>query len=182
MTTEELGIGLVDRREHENGTDTAVFSPDRTHRYSLTRVWGKGLRACWIMLNPSTADAFTDDPTIRRCINFTKGLGGYGGLVVVNLYSLRATNPRELWTHPNPIGELGGHHLYSQVHAAYDNHAEIIAAWGTHGARHDRGSNVAQGMANVGFELHCLGTTKDGHPKHPLYVPGDMPIVPWERP
>lgn len=170
---------ITDTREHTLGVDTAVFSPDRAYRYALTRAWGKGRQACWVMLNPSTADAFTDDRTIKRCISFTKAIGGYGSLTVVNLYALRATDPRALWTHPDPIGPLNGYHLFSQVHAAHDRHDVIIAAWGTHGARHDRGPAVAQGMANVGIGMWCLGVTKGGHPRHPLYVAGDTPIVPW---
>lgn len=177
MTTEELGIGLVDRREHDHGVDTAVFSPDRTHRYSLTRVWGAGPHALWIMLNPSTADAFADDPTIRRCVGFTKALGGYGGLAVVNLYSLRATDPRELWTHPAPFNPL----TRLWLAAAPIGRGPVIAAWGTHGARHGRGEQVARELTRAGVALHCLGTTKDGHPKHPLYVPGDTPIVPFPQ-
>ena len=179
MTTQNFGDVLIDRREHEHGIDTAVFSPDRAYRYVLTRAWGEGRHACWIMLNPSTADAFADDPTIRRCLSFTKALGGYGALTVVNLYALRTTDPRHLPTHPDPIGPLGGHYLYSQVHAAQDRHDDVIAARGTHGARHGRGTAVAQGMANVGVEMWCLGVTKGGHPKHPLYVAGDTAIVPF---
>src|SRR5450755_1416997 len=86
------------------GTGSAVFSADRTYRYRLTRTWGSsGSHAVWVMLNPSTADALADDPTIRRCTGFSRALG-LDGLVVVNLFALRATEPRELRRHPEPAG------------------------------------------------------------------------------
>ncbi len=175
----------VDRHPHTLGTDTARFSGDRdrTYRYTLTRTWGDGQPVVWIMLNPSTADCFTDDPTIRRVRNFTQRLApDAGGLVVVNLYALRATDPNELWTHPDPVGPAGDYYLGSRARQG----DLVIAAWGTHGAGHKRspetlgrGANVAAELKAAGVQLHCLGTTKDGHPKHPLYVKGDTPLVPY---
>ena len=163
---------VVDQRTHALGTDLATFSPDRVYRYLLTRTWGAGPTAAWIMLNPSTADAFADDPTIRRCVAFSRR-EGCGSLIVTNLYSLRATDPAALLDHPDPVGPLGDQYLTApaRLHAGL-----VIAAWGTGGASGGRGSSAAALLRDIGVQLHCLGTTKDGHPKHPLYVRGDTPI------
>lgn len=163
---------VTDRHPHTAGIDKAAFSPCRNYRYMLTRRWGHGPTLCWVMLNPSTADAFRADNTLTKCIGFTKRAGRFGGLTIVNLYSLRSTDPKALWTHKDPIGPLGDQFITEQ--AAGRSH--VIAAWGTHGARNGRGDQVAHMLADAGVTLHCLGTTKDGHPKHPLYVPGDTPF------
>lgn len=170
----------VDRHTHTLGTDRAYFSndPERTYRYALTRTWGNGERIVWIMLNPSSADCFTDDPTIRRCRSFTRRLvPEAGGLAVVNLYGLRATNPADLWTSEDPIGPDNDYFIGSRATRAQT----VIAAWGVHGARNGRATQVATLLAEVGVQLMCLGVTKGGHPKHPLYVPGDTPLVQYEQ-
>ena len=82
----------------------AVFSPCRTYRYALSRVWAADKPyALFIGLNPSTADETLDDPTIRRCIDFAKRWG-YGGLVMANLFAYRATNPSEMKAATDPVG------------------------------------------------------------------------------
>lgn len=171
-------LGFVtDRHEHTAGVDRAAFSPNGAHRYLLTRRWASGPSVCWVMLNPSTASAFTDDPTCRRAVGFTKRLGSYGGLVIVNLYALRSTNPANLWTRneTDRIGPLGDQFLTGQA----TTRAAVIAAWGTHGARNGRGQRVAEALEGAGVELLCLGYTAGGQPKHPLYVKGDTPLVPY---
>lgn len=165
---------VTDRHEHLGGVDRAAFSPDGAYRYALFRRWETGPTACWVMLNPSTANAFTDDPTIRRCRTFSQR-AGYGGLAVVNLYSLRSTDPKALWTHKDPIGPLGDQFLQSQA----GGHTSVIAAWGSHGARNGRGAAVTDALAAAGVTLHCLGTTANGQPKHPLYVKDDTPLTPY---
>ena len=165
---------VTDRHNHTAGADKATFSPDGDYRYALFRRWGHGPTICWLMLNPSTASAFADDPTIRRCRNFSQR-AGYSGLVVVNLYSLRSTKPGALWTHDNPIGPLGDQFIKTQA----AGRANVIAAWGTHGTRNGRGQHVAGLLTDAGVRLHCLGTNSDGSPKHPLFVHGDTPLVPY---
>jgi hypothetical protein len=165
---------VTDRHEHTAGTDQAAFSPCRSYRYGLTRRWASGPTACWVMLNPSKADAFKADPTIKRVIGFTQRIG-CGGLVVVNLYALRSTKPDALWTHPDPIGPLGEQFLRSNA----NSRTLTIAAWGAHGARNGRGQQVADMLADAGLRVWCLGTTANGQPKHPLYVKGDTPLVPY---
>lgn len=164
---------VTDRRDHLAGVDRATFSPCRNYRYMLSRRWGHGPTLCWVMLNPSVASAFDDDPTIGRCRSFSQR-AGYAGLVVVNLYSLRSTDPKALWTRKEAerIGPLGDKFITEQ--AGGRNH--VIAAWGTHGARNGRGDQVAAMLTDAGVTLHCLGVTKDGQPKHPLYLDGDTPF------
>lgn len=157
----------------------AVLSPDGVYRYSLHREWCTGFfRPRWVtfvMLNPSTADAVHDDPTIRRCVAFAKALGGTG-LAVVNLYAIRATSPAEAMAATDPVGPRNDHYLatYLDMAARYD--FPIIAAWGAH-AQPDR---VAQVLAMPGADrFTALGLTKSGAPRHPLYLPRDARPSPW---
>lgn len=125
----------------------------------------------WIMLNPSTADASQDDPTIRRCISFAKREGA-GGLVVVNLYAFRATDPRQLLTAADPFGPQNastlGYWLYS------DRVSVAVAAWGAWNKLPR--FPVAALALNANRPLACLGHTKSGAPRHPLYVAGNTPL------
>ena len=145
---------------------------DGQYRYSLTRQWSSGPRVCWIMLNPSTADADQDDPTIRRCIGFSR-TWGFGELVIVNLFALRATNPRELKRHVDPVG--AGNER--EIGMASRTSALTVAAWGVHGAFLQGG---ARARARLGSRICHLGLTRDGHPRHPLYLRGDTRPVRWE--
>jgi hypothetical protein len=157
------------------GRAAAVFSPSRAYRYQLSRTWGTASSLTWIMLNPSTADALTDDPTIRRCTGFAKAWG-YGGLTVVNLFALRATDPRELTVHARPVGNDNDWFIRDAVH----HFALPVAAWGAHPMARARGAEVAAMLDAAGIRLTCLGTTKAGHPRHPLYVRADAPLIPYE--
>ncbi len=131
----------------------ATFDPTRTYRYSLTRRWAPGgTRACWIMLNPSTADAEQDDPTIRRCIGFSK-LWGHSELVVVNLFALRSTDPAALASHGDPIGP----HNDFAIEEAGLTSAHVVCAWGRHGALRNRAGTVLRHLMSAGVELHHLG-------------------------
>ncbi len=162
----------------------ATISEDGVYRYRLDREWHAGLPTlAWVMLNPSTADAEQDDPTIKRCIGFARD-SGYGGIVVVNLFALRATDPQELDRHTDPIGPENPRVLHEVVSAH-----QTAAAWGAHvgvmdaEARHAV-SRIAELLTAPGATLFppvlCLGTTKDGHPRHPLYMKADAVLVPFE--
>jgi hypothetical protein len=158
------------------GERTAVFSPSRAYRYKLSRTWATGgNHVAWIMLNPSTADAMTDDPTIRRCTAFAKAWG-FDGLSVVNLFALRATDPRELAVHARPAGADNDWFIRETAQGA----PAVVAAWGAHAMARRRGAEVARMLDADGVGLLCLGVTKDGHPRHPLYVHGDAPLVTYE--
>lgn len=140
---------------------------DGRYRYLLWRRWAEADSLLFIMLNPSTADAAQDDPTIRRCIGFARRWG-FGGVEVVNLFAWRATLPRELAKARDPVGP----HNDRAISLAVARSRAVIAAWGVHGALGDRDAQVAQLLAAT--RLRCLGLTRDGAPRHPLYVAGNV--------
>lgn len=143
----------------------AEFSPCRRYRLELGRRWRDGQTAVFIGLNPSTADESQDDPTIRRCINFAK-LWGCGSLVMLNLFAFRATDPAVMKRELEPVGVGNDEVLMKWAKDA----AFIVATWGVHGTHKGRDQEVRKLLP----ALQCLGTTKDGHPKHPLYLPSNL--------
>jgi hypothetical protein len=170
----------------------AVISDDETYRYVLTRRWDDGPLLIWVMLNPSIADARIDDPTIVRCVRRAlrwkqRGIP-YGGIRVLNLFALRATDPAALRTHPGPCSAatetlcgypVGPDNDRWLTRLADDPDAgTVVAAWGIHGHLHGRDTAVRKLLAGV--PLHCLGVTAGGQPKHPLLVAYDTPLIPWE--
>lgn len=156
----------------------AVISECGRYRYTLTRFWGTGFTQVFCMLNPSTADAEADDPTIRRCIGFAKREGA-GGLLVVNLFAHRATDPKNLPDHITAFGPDNYAALVSAGKLAASTARPIIAGWGAHQSA-DAGSAAAiRAFGEAGASLVALGLTKAHAPKHPLYVRSDAPLVPW---
>lgn len=154
---------------------SAHISPCGKYRYVLRRSLGSVLRwhkpILFIMLNPSTADAETDDPTIRRCMSFAQR-EGMTHLTVVNLFAFRATNPKALKECENPIGPENDQILEQEITA----HREVVAAWGAHPFARFRAQEVTKKFG----PFQCLGKTKGGDPRHPLYVPGTMPLEEYE--
>lgn len=139
----------------------AGLSADRRYRYWLSRTWGAERPVTFVMLNPSTADAAVDDPTIRRCVRFAREWG-YGGLRVVNLYAYRASRPETLFQADDPVGPYNDDHLRS----AFADGGLVVAAWGAR-ARVERVRQVVS-FAPV---LTALAVTRSGQPGHPLYLP-----------
>lgn len=154
----------------------AEFSDDGRYRYLLQRQWDStGRRCVFVMLNPSTADGSLDDPTIRRCVGFAKR-EGCAQLDVVNLYALRATRPVHLWEADDPVGPENDDWIMNvTLEMGYGDDTLVIAAWGTHG-KPDRVKRV---LELVELPMVCLGLTKDGSPRHPLYLPSAAPLVPY---
>lgn len=153
------------------------------HRLWLSRAWGAQPAerfVLWVMLNPSTADAEIDDPTIRRCIGFTRSWG-YDALVVVNLYSLRTPDPRAVWRHPKPVHLLNDAEIDRLARVA----DRVVAAWGAAGgarfALEERAARVTEIVSRY-RPLVCLGTSLGGAPRHPLYVRADVAVEPWPAP
>ena len=151
----------------------AELSDDGRYRYVLGRRWDEALAVCvFIMLNPSTADAAVDDPTIRRCMSFAKSLG-CGSLLVGNLYAFRATDPRVLFRATEPTGGAKNDTVLTELLSRGD---VVIAGWGTHG----RAGRVSEVLRLPGAErMTALAVTKAGAPRHPLYVPGAAIPMPW---
>lgn len=148
------------------------------YRYRLWRDWRpQPIRVCWVMLNPSTADGVEDDPTIRRCMGFTKEWG-YGGLVVVNLFALRATDPEDLALHVEPIGRRND----EEIQRAVSESPITVIAWGSFAksvkAHRDRDERVLALIREASKEEpFCIGRTNGGFPRHPLYMPGECKPV-----
>ena len=145
---------------------SADFSPCRTWRYTLRRRWSDGPMMMVIGLNPSTADEIQDDPTIRRCVGYAKRWG-YAGLLMGNIFAFRATDPSDLYAADDPEGPLNNMHLVQMAEEA----KFMLAAWGSHGEWLGRGQRVRELLWE--YDLHCLGHTKHGQPKHPLYLRAD---------
>ena len=150
----------------------AGFSRCGRYRYWLRRHWDNELPQCaFIGLNPSTADAQVDDPTLRRCIGFARQWG-YGSLLLVNLFSLRATNPRELSSASDPVGSLTNTWLWR----ARCESIMVVVAWGNGGLLLDRANEVS----NIIGSAKCLGFTALGMPRHPLYCTKRSYLVPFQ--
>ena len=149
---------------------SALLSECRQYRYDLWRIWDDQLGyALFIGLNPSTADETEDDPTIRRCIEFSRDWG-YGGLCMVNLFAYRATKPSDMKSSLNPVG-LDNNKWLSD----HSRNADIIiGAWGNHGIFNGRSGEVKKLLP----QLKCLKLNKSGEPAHPLYQPRSaIPIL-----
>lgn len=155
----------------------AVFSADQKYRYRLERFTGLlDASGCvnFIMLNPSTADAEKNDPTVRRCIGYAR-LWRYHRLIVTNLFALRSTDPAALQTELDPIGPDNDRHLATA--AAFAD--RIVAAWGNHGALRDRSSAVLDLLDQ--YQVQTFGLTKAGEPVHPLYQRQAALLIPLQQ-
>ena len=154
------------------------FSPDRRHRYALLHRWTPLLGdrlILWIGLNPSTADERQLDPTLTRIASFSRR-EGFDGFWMANLFGLRTPYPEEMRAHPDPVGPEND----AQLLRAAARCGRFVAAWGVSGVHQERAAAVTRLLA--GHDLWCLGTTREGHPRHPLYVPGRQPLVRWQPP
>ncbi len=148
------------------------LDPRRRYRYLLWRAWGDAGRfALFILLNPSTADQDTDDPTVARCGRRARALG-FDGLLVANLFALRSTDPGILREAPAPIGPRND----AAISLAQQLAARTICGWGAHGCGRCRSQAVCEQLMRP---LHHLGLTRDGQPRHPLYVPYSVQPRVW---
>lgn len=146
----------------------AKISECGTYRYQLWRIWDKDLpKVLFIMLNPSTADANTDDPTIRRCIGFAKSWG-YGGFYVGNLFAYRSTSPKGLLDADDAFGEWNNYHLNEMAEKC----DLVVCAWGN--APILKKMKYYPTLNNISKPKHYIDLAKDGTPKHPLYLKGDL--------
>lgn len=182
----EAGEQPIDIRRAAN------VSPCGRYRYSLDRKWFAGrfyspakifthpMPLIFVMLNPSTADAFSDDPTIRRCIGFTKR-EGFEWLRVINLYGGRATKPAGLFQMDDPAGP-DNITEWEMAREFHEQGAEIVCAWGAEPKAQQMSALFLHFMAQANVKLWCLGMTKAGSPRHPLYLPSDASLVEYAAP
>lgn len=169
--------GMIRRHHQKEGMAShAEYSDCETYRYSLTRVWDETLpRVVFIMLNPSKATEVQNDPTIERCERRARTLG-YGGFCAVNIFALRETNPKVMRSHPSPEGPENDQAITRACLWA----DTIIAAWGAHGDHLDRGASMRNVLRAADRPVHSLGLTKQGHPRHPLYIAYAQHPQPWD--
>lgn len=155
---------------------SATFSQDRKYRYLLWRDWDtSSLGKCaFLMLNPSTANEYELDPTLRRCQSFAKQWG-YGGMVIVNLFAIVSSDPRVLLTDKEPIGPFNDRYIMDTATSC----GVVVAGWGAFPEARQRALNVRAMLKDAGIRLHCLGTTKLGHPRHPLYLKKTTKLEEW---
>ncbi|KNG94853.1 DUF1643 domain-containing protein [Pseudaestuariivita atlantica] len=164
-------------RTHQKGdaASIAVYSPCERYRYALTRVWDPdGRRVAFVMLNPSTATEVQNDPTVERCERRARALG-FGAFRVVNIFAWRDTDPRAMRAAADPVGPGND----AAIREACDWADEVVAAWGTHGAHLGRGPAVQALLRDCATPVSHLGLSKDGHPKHPLYIAYATRPQPW---
>lgn len=164
----------------------ADISEDGRYRYTLLRRWSATNTSIvtFLMLNPSTADADKDDPTIRRCTGFAKDWG-YGGLHVINLYAYRTAYPVALWMAKKDridiVGPKNNLKIVQHAKMAHEQGWPLVAAWGASAKDPERIQTVL-GLPYVARTLQCLGVSKTGQPRHPLMLAKTTALEPWPKP
>ena len=164
-------------RSHIKGDapSVAVYSDCERYRYTLTRRWDiTGGKVLFVMLNPSTATEVQNDPTVERCERRARALG-FGAFRVCNIFAFRATDPRVMRSQEDPVGPSNDAAIAESAGWA----DQVVCAWGTHGAYLARGAEVEALLRATGKPLWHLGLSKDGHPKHPLYIAYAHPPQVW---
>ena len=163
-------------KSYQNGQVVrwAEFSDDMVYRYRLIIDWAELLfrqpdaersRILFLMCNPSTADEMKNDPTVERCERRARN-GMFSSVEVCNLFALRSTNPKALYSHADPEGPEN----LKCIRQAVKEAQMVVCAWGVHGALGDAEKRMLQMLGEMGVKAFTLGLTKDGHPRHPLYV------------
>jgi hypothetical protein len=153
----------------------AEFNHDRRYRFRLWRIWDDDIKpTVFIGLNPSTADETEDDPTVRRCIGFAKKWKT-GGLIMTNLFAFRATDPKQMKAATDPMHFQNP----SKILTAAQGARIVVAAWGVHGRHQDADIRLVQFLKRNDVHLRCLGRTKNGEPRHPLYIAYDKELEPY---
>ena len=151
----------------------AEISPDKLFRYNLTRIWHDGWAPVKllnvVMLNPSTADAEQDDPTIKRLVHRATE-EGYNGIVVNNLYAFRSSYPSVLLNRWARGSDVIGPENNNRIFAAATQAGATLVAWGCHVLVCKRDRAVLELLYAAGRPVYCVGLTAEGFPKHPLHV------------
>lgn len=191
MTAVAIPDTVIDRAGGLDGSRSeAIFSRDRVYRYTLKRVWPGGTgRVCFVMLNPSTANALKDDPTVARCGRFARAWG-YSSLMVVNIYPFRSPDPElcRLWLDNRTLEESDALEYNGEV--ILDQAASsdlVVCAWGAARWAAPWAKDVSAAIRDSRTdELQCLGLTSGGAPTHPLArgarrVPDSQRPIPYRE-
>lgn len=174
-------VKLVRKQHSKDGVIShVVYSDCGAYRYSLTRSWDRARPHClWIMLNPSTADAHRNDPTVERCERRARTMG-FGAFRVVNIFGFRATDPTDLRKAHVPVGPSNDRVVLRSVTGWAGGPDDIVlCGWGAHGSHRDRAAQLTSKLRRTGRPLHHLGLTAAGHPRHPLYVSYEQLPMLW---
>jgi hypothetical protein len=168
VVRESLGVGYYVPRDCGVRVNGAEFSPCRTYRYKLWRMWDRlAPTIAFCMLNPSTADEQTNDPTVERC-EWRARAWGYGCLLVVNLFALRSTDPKALYRAVDPVGPDN----FEAIVWAMKVSTMFICAWGGHGKHCNVGPITLKRLHQFyPGRAYALKINADGSPSHPLYLP-----------
>ena len=153
-----------------------MFSDCAQYRYNLMREFSAGTRVInFIMLNPSTANENVNDPTIAKCENRAISLG-FNKMVITNLFAYRATDPNDMMSVDDPIGEENNNYILNHA----KNAEVVLAAWGNHGEYRYRSEDVVRMLKKNGIKLHALKLNSSGEPAHPLYLSNKLEIFEWK--
>lgn len=148
---------------------SALFSDDKIYRYELIWRWSRApLQLGWF-LNPSTADQNALDSTLIRFRNRAIR-AGHGGIHVINLFAIRATNPKVMKEHPEPQGPENDTVIRRVLSDSKAEHQLVIAGWGVDGGHRRRQDEALAIAADIGVDLYCFDETANGYPAHPLYL------------
>lgn len=153
----------------------ATVDSTQKYRYVLERQWGPNAAnfVNFILLNPSTADSDKDDATVRACVEFARRWK-FDKLIITNLFAFRATDPAKMKSYLNPVGDQNNVYIKYVAERA----KKVVVAWGNHGTHFHRDKEVLNILRRI-KKQYCLGITKFGHPKHPLYVKRDNRLKPF---
>lgn len=168
------------------GKRTAIWSgngtEDSVYRYYLEIVWHEASPLLMmLMMNPSKADEFVTDPTVDRCCERARRLG-FGGLVVLNAFAFRATEPKDMLAAADPVGPKNDAVIRAALDVAAAADLTVMVGWGQHGAHRGRDKEVWAMFKATGITPVCLGVAQNGQPVHPLYQSYDQPFRPWAPP
>ncbi len=155
---------IIVPKEYKN---KCIFSSCKKYRYYLERSFKENPKSflVFIMLNPSTADEKTNDPTVLRCQNHALNKK-FDGFIVLNLFAFRSTEPKNLKTTKNPVGILNDKTILKTL----KNNKNIICAWGNHGSFLNRSEEIKNIFKEKKIKTKAFEITKLGEPKHPLYI------------
>lgn len=164
-------------REHDGCVDRYMYSDDGVYRWRFDRCWGAGRSLTWVGLNPGTGDRDgTSRPTLRRMERVSRE-AGYSALSIVNLFGFRASAPRALRSVTDPVGCDNDVVIAATTSAGATD--RTVACWGAASEAHWLGRSKHVAGRLIATPMFCLGVTKCGHPRHPLYVAADAALVPW---
>jgi hypothetical protein len=158
-----------------NVLSTAIYSPCKKYRYSLTRAsLNSEASVLFILLNPSTATEITNDPTVLRC-QVRANMLGYQSFRVCNLFAFRTKTPKIMKNYPNPVGPQNDIIIQESILWA----TQVICAWGNHGNYLNRNKDILEMIAMSGVKAYHLGLTEANQPRHPLYLSYSQKLVRW---